>query len=311
MSDQPKTFAPGQAPLLTPRILLPFLLVTLIWGSTWLVIRDQVSAVPPGWSVTWRFAIATFGMFALALFRKLPLTLDRRGQMLAILIGIPQFALNFNFVYRAELYITSGLVAVLFALLIVPNTVFARIFLKRPIAVPFIIGTIIAIGGVGLLIAHEYRMAPVGGQAVLWGTLLIFAGILTASVSNVLQASERMRDYPIITVLAWSMLWGTLANCVLAFALNGPPVFEWRIGYAAGLFYLGIVGTVVTFPLYSALIRDIGPGRAAYTSVLIPVVAMMLSTLFEGYRWSLLAAAGGVLVMIGLVVAMQARKPAR
>lgn len=311
MSQSEPTFAPGQAPLLTPRILIPFLLITLIWGSTWLVIRDQVSVVPASWSVTWRFVIATIGMFALAFVRKLPLGLDRRGQMLALMIGIPQFALNFNFVYRAELFITSGLVAVLFALLILPNAILSRVFLKRPIGLPFIIGTVIAIGGVALLIAHEYRVAPVGGQAVLWGTLLTVAGILSASVANVLQASERMRDYPIITVLAWSMLWGSLVNCVLALLLNGAPVFEWRIGYAAGLFYLGIVGTVVTFPLYSALIRDIGPGRAAYSSVLIPVVAMMLSTVFEGYRWSLLAAGGGVLVMIGLVVAMQARKPAR
>lgn len=311
MSENQTAFAPGQAPLLTPRILLPFLLVTLIWGSTWLVIRDQVSSIPPSWSVTWRFIIATIGMFALAWVRKLPLGLDRRGQMLAVMIGIPQFALNFNFVYRAELFITSGLVAVLFALLILPNAVFSRLFLKRPIGMAFIIGTVIAIGGVALLIAHEYRVAPVGGEAVLLGTVLTVAGILSASVANVLQASERMRDYPIITVLGWSMLWGSLANFALALVLNGPPVFEWRMGYAAGLFYLGIVGTVVTFPLYSALIRDIGPGRAAYTSVLIPVVAMMLSTLFEGYRWSLLAVAGGVLVMIGLVVAMQARKPAR
>lgn len=311
MSSAPTEHAPGQTPLMTPRVLLPFLLVTLIWGSTWLVIRDQVAVVPASWSVTWRFVIATIGMFALGWVRKLPLGLDRRGQMLALMIGIPQFALNFNFVYRAELFITSGLVAVLFALLILPNAVFSRLFLNRPIGKPFIIGTIIAIAGVALLIAHEYRVAPVGGQAVLWGTLLTVVGILSASCANVLQASERMRDYPIITVLGWSMLWGSLANFAVALVLNGPPVFELRMGYAAGLFYLGIVGTVVTFPLYSALIRDIGPGRAAYTSVLIPVVAMLLSTVFEGYRWSLLAASGGVLVMIGLAVAMQARKPAR
>jgi len=84
-----------------------------------------------------------------------------------------------------------------------------------------------------------------------------------------------------------------------------------RPGYIGGVLYLSIIGTVVTFPLYFRLIRDIGPGKAAYTGIVIPVVAMILSTIFEGYVWSMLALAGGGLAMLGLVVAMQAPKPNR
>jgi drug/metabolite transporter (DMT)-like permease len=84
-----------------------------------------------------------------------------------------------------------------------------------------------------------------------------------------------------------------------------------RPAYLGGVLYLSIIGTVVTFPLYFRLIRDIGPGKAAYTGVVIPVVAMLLSTIFEGYAWSTLALVGSALAMLGLVVAMQAPKPDR
>ena len=107
------------------------------------------------------------------------------------------------------------------------------------------------------------------------------------------------------------MLWGSIGNSIFAFVTAGPPIVDMRPGYLAGVLYLSIIGTVVTFPLYFRLIRDIGPGKAAYTGVVIPVVAMLLSTIFEGYAWSTLALVGSALAMLGLVVAMQAPKPNR
>jgi drug/metabolite transporter (DMT)-like permease len=300
---------PEQEPgLFTPRILFPFLLVSLIWGSTWLVIHDQLGLVPPAWSVCYRFAVAAIGMFILAGIKRNPLSLGRDGQKWALLLGITQFALNFNFVYAAEHFITSGLVAVIFALLIMPNAVLGQLWLGRRVEPAFWIGSAIAVIGVGLLMLREYRVGPVGGTAVLIGVGLTMTGVLCASVSNVLQAAPRISRYPVVTMLAWAMLWGALANAIFAWATTGPPVFEARGTYIAGVIYLGLIGSVVTFPLYFGLIRTIGPGKAAYTSVFIPVVAMALSTVFERYEWSLLAASGAVLAMIGLLVAMQARR---
>src|SRR5215210_3955158 len=101
-------------------VVLPFIFFTLIWGSTWIVIRDQLGVVPPTWSVTYRFAIAATAMFAFAASSGASLGIGREGHALALLFGIPQFFLNFNFVYAAEHYVTSGLVAVVFAMLLVP-----------------------------------------------------------------------------------------------------------------------------------------------------------------------------------------------
>lgn len=300
----------GQATFWSPRILLPFGLTALIWGSTWLVIKDQVGTVPPSWSVAWRFLLAATGMFALAAIRRQPLWLDGPGQRLAASVGVLQFALNFQFVYRAEQYVTSGIVAAFFALLMVPNALLGQFFLRQRVTRGFLGGSAIALAGIALLMLHEARMAPVGGQ-VLLGLALTFLGLLSASGANVLQATQTARTRPILTVLAWAMLWGALADVVLAWILSGPPQFETRPGYLFGVGYLGIVGSVVTFPLYFHLLREIGPGRAAYNGVVVPVVAMLLSTAFEGYRWSALAAVGAMLALAGLVVALKARSPSR
>lgn len=288
-------------------VILPFLIVTLIWGSTWLVIRDQISAVPASWSVTYRFSIAAIGMFVLTVAMRQSLRLDATAMRWTFLLGGLQFGLNFNFVYAAEGYITSGLVAVIFALLIVPNALLGKWWLGKSIGRNFLIGSAIACVGVALLMLQEYRSAPVGGREVVFGFALSLAAVMCASVSNVVQGLPAMNRYPTTAILSWSMLWGALANAIWSWAMFGPPIIETRSAYLGGLFYLGIIGSVVTFPLYFKLIRDIGPGKAAYTSVLIPVVAMMLSTLFEAYHWTVLAGAGAAFVVLGLAVSMRAR----
>lgn len=307
MSEVAASDAPVQPGFLTPRVFLPFIAVSLVWGSTWFVIRDQLAVVPAQWSVCYRFATAAIGMFILALVMKQKPVLSRQGFAWATVLGLAQFTFNFNFVYQAEHHITSGLVAVLFALLIIPNALIASLWLGIRSPRSFWIGSVIATAGVALLILREYRIAPVGGHEVLIGAALTLSAVMCASVSNVIQASDSMKQQPMVPLLAWAMLIGAAFDGSYAFLLHGPPVIEPRIAYAAGIAYLGIVGTVLTFPLYFRLIRDIGPGKAAYTSVLIPIIAMLISTLFEGYHWSALSIGGALLAIAGLAIAMRSR----
>lgn len=299
--------ASGEASFLEPRVLLPFLFVTLIWGSTWLVIKDQLGEVPPTWSVTYRFVIAAAGMFAFATLSGASLRIGREGHFLAALFGIPQFYLNFNFVYAAEFYITSGLVAVVFALLLVPNSALGWFFLKHKVTRGFIVGSAVALAGVALLFVQEMRASPAPPRDVAIGIGLTLLGVLSASAANVLQATERLRRRPVAAMLAWGMTYGVLANALTAWILFGPPVFESRPGYWFGLLYLGLAASALCFTFYFGLIRRIGPARAAYSSVLVPVIAMALSTAFEGYRWTTVAAAGGVLALFGLLIALKSR----
>jgi drug/metabolite transporter (DMT)-like permease len=295
--------------LLHLRILVPFAIATLIWGTTWFVILGQLGPVPAAWSVTYRFAIAAASMFAYALVARAPIRLDGQGHRLAAICGVPQFCINYNAVYAAEAHITSGLVAVIFALLLVPNSVMAWLFLRQRPTGRFALGSAVAAAGVALLFVHEMRSSSASPHDVWLGILFTLLAILAASAANTLQGSERVRRRPIVTMVAWSMVYGVIANAAWAWVTAGPPVLDQRPLYWLGLLYLGILGSSVAFALYYVVIRAVGPGRAAYSSLLIPLIAMLVSTLFEHYRWSALAIAGGAVAMVGLVIALRSRKP--
>jgi drug/metabolite transporter (DMT)-like permease len=292
-------------------ILIPFGIVTLIWGSTWIVIRDQLGTVPASWSVCYRFVVAGAAMIGWALWKREALHLDARGWLFAAALGLAQFCLNFNFVYRAEAHITSGLVAVIFALLLVPNAILARVFLGQRMGAQLMLGSAVAIAGVALLFLHELRDGLAGASDVALGVGLTLAGVLSASAANVMQATPTARAYPMATMLGVAMLIGAAINAAYAGVTVGAPVVEARVAYWLGVFYLGLFASALAFTLYFGIIRVIGPAKAAYSGVLTPVIAMLLSTLFEGYRWSALAVGGAVLALTGLVIALRARRPNR
>lgn len=305
-----ETELPGQARFWQWDVAGPFFLVALIWGSTWLVIKDQIGSVPPSWSVTWRFIVAACSMALVAMFRRETLRVSNTTLKVAALLGLLQFVMNFQFVYRAEHHLTSGIVAVVFGLLVVPNSLMAWFLLKQPVTRAFLVGSAVAGAGIVLLLLHEYRMAPPEGQ-VLVGIALTTAALFSASSANVLQASPMARGVPMIPMLAWALLFGAILDAAFAWIVEGPPQFDFRPGYIFGVFYLGLIGSVLTFPLYFRLLQRLGAGRGAYNGVLVPVIAMLLSTVFEGYRWSVLALAGSALAMLGLVLALRARSPSR
>lgn len=301
--------------LLTPKILIPFVIVTLIWGSTWFVIRDGLGEVPASWSVTYRFIIASLGMAALLLWRGESFKLDKQGWMLATLIGLTQFVINYNFVYQAEHYITSGLVAVVFALLIIPNALLSKFVVKTALSPAFLLGGAIAIAGVGLLLVHEYQEAAaaggIGGSAVIKGIGFTLVAVFAASLSNVVQQFDGARRQNVFALVGWSMAIGAVMDGLFALVTSGPPPLPADFRYWAGVSYLALAGSTLTFPLYYMVIRAVGAGQAAWSSVLIPVVAMLISTLLEGYVWTPIAITGSLLVGVGLVLAVRGKnKPA-
>lgn len=297
--------APPHA-LLRPSIALPLLLVATIWGSTWIVITGQIGHYPASWSVAWRFLIAAPAMFAVALLMGKSLAIGRAGHGLALALGLFQFCGNFNFVYRAELHLTSGIVATMFSLMIVTNAIGGQVVLGQRVTRRFYIGGAVALSGIALLLLHEARVAPLGGQVGL-GIALALGGILSASTANILQATRAGEGLPMASLLAWAMLYGTGFNMAIGFWETGWPGLPSGADYWLGTAWLALAGSVVTFPLYYTLIRKIGAGRAAYQNILVIIIAMVISTFLEGYRWSPLAAVGGVLALIGMAVALRAR----
>ena len=285
-------------------VTLPFIIFTAIWGSTWIVIRDQLGTVPPQWSVTYRFVVAAIAMALVAIWKGDSLRLGPRGLVAAAFLGFTQFCVNFNAVYLAERHITSGVVATVFALLLIPSSLLAWALLGQRPSRRFALSSLIAVAGIGLLFLHELREHPADRSQILAGIGLTLIGMVGASVANVVQARPEVRRFPLYALLAWSMASGALIDGSIAFAMTGPPVFDPRPGYWLGVLYLALLASVLTFSLYYPVVRRIGPGKAAYSSVLVPIIAMGFSTAFEDYRWTGLTIAGAVLALGGMVAAL-------
>jgi drug/metabolite transporter (DMT)-like permease len=293
--------------MLSPKVLIPFMLTGTIWGSTWFVITGQISDVPAAWGVFYRFMLATPALFVLAMVMGNRLKLNRPEHLLALGVGIAQFSGNFLFVYHAESHITSGIVAVMFALLMVPNAIFAKVFIGEKVQGGFIGGSLVAIAGVSLLLVHEWNAAPLGGNVGL-GIMLAIGGMLAASIANVVQANPTGRGVPMVSFLAWAMVYGTAFDLIYALVTVGPPQVPSAWQFWAGTAYLAIIGSVVTFPLHYNLVREIGAGRTAYNGIVTVCVAMLLSTLFEGFKWDALSAGGMALALVGMGLALRSKQ---
>ena len=285
-------------------VVLPFMIFTAIWGSTWIVIRDQLGTVPPQWSVAYRFIIATVAMALVAKWRGEKLAIGRAAVLPALFLGFAQFCVNFNAVYLAERHITSGVVAIIFALFLIPSTLLAWAFLGHRPTSRFLWSSLVAIIGIALLFVHEFQQHAARAGEITLGIALTFCGMVGAAAANVYQARDEVRRFPLFSLIAWSMAAGALLDAAFAFIMTGPPVFDSRPGYVAGLLYLALPASVVTFSLYYPVVRKIGPAKAAYSSVLVPIIAMGFSTALEGYRWTPLAVSGAILALGGMVGAL-------
>ena len=289
-------------------VVIPFVVFTAIWGSTWIVIRSQLGLVPPQWSVTYRFVIASIAMAGAAAFRREPFWLGKRAMIAAAILGFTQFCVNFNAVYLAERHITSGVVATVFALLLIPSSLLGWAFLGQRPQARFVWSSVVAVSGIVLLFVHEIHEHPANSSEIVAGILLTLGGMIGASVANVLQARPEIRRYPLFSLLAWSMAAGAVIDAIIAFAMTGPPVFDPRASYWAGVLYLSLIASVLTFSLYYPVVRRIGPAKAAYSSVIVPIIAMGFSTWLENYRWTPLTVAGALLALGGMAAALTRSK---
>lgn len=285
-------------------VVLPFIIFTAIWGSTWIVIRGQLGTVPPQWSVTYRFVIAAVTMAILARWKGEALNIGRKGLVAAVFLGFTQFCLNFNAVYLAERHITSGVVATVFALLLIPATLLGWALLGHRPTRRFTWSSLVAVIGIVLLFVHEINEHPADGRQIAAGIGLTLVGMLGAALANVTQARPEIRRYPLFAMLAWSMGAGAVIDGVIAFATAGAPSFDPRPSYWIGVLYLALFASVLTFSLYYPVVRKIGPAKAAYSSAIVPIIAMAFSTGLENYRWTPTTFAGAVLALGGMVAAL-------
>lgn len=280
-----------------PNALL-YLATVLIWGSTWLAIEFQLGTTDHGWSVTLRFAIAAAVMVVFCLARRLPMRFSGRDHAYIALLALGNFSLNYWVVYQAQEYLTSAMTCILFSTMVLMNIINTRLFFGSRIAPRIYLGAVLGIAGIVAIFwpeLHDFSWS----NGMMKGMVLALASALIASFGNMVSVRNSRRGLPILQVNAWGMSYGAVAMLVVMVASGTPLVLDPAPGYWLSLSYLALFGSVIAFACYFALLKRIGAEKASYAMVLFPVVAVVLSSLFEGFVWSGSTALGFVLVALG------------
>jgi drug/metabolite transporter (DMT)-like permease len=280
-----------------------FATVVLVWGTSWLPLRLQLGIVAPEVSGVWRFALAGTIMFGWLLLAGERIRFGLADHVRFVVLGAFLFSFNFLLAYYGGFYLTSGLLAVVFSLASVINPLLAAA-IARSLPEPRVVaGAALGIVGVALLFGPEIVATHASRETAI-GLALVFGATLLFCTGNMVSAAYQKRGISVLSANTWCMVYGTLW-LVLVAALRGEPfIVEWSARYLLSILWLAIPSTAIAFAAYLTLLGRIGASRASYSTVPVPVVALAVSTIFEGYAWTLSAALGVVLVLIGNVVVL-------
>ncbi len=282
----------------------------LIWGSTWLAIKYQLGIVAPEVSIAYRFAIATVILFAYCVATRRRLRFGLRDHMGMAMQGVLLFSLNYFVFYLATFHLTTGLIAVVFSTMVIMNTLFGALLYRSPVRPRVVVGGLMGLAGLALVFLPELRVFDLGRQGSV-GLLLSFLGSVLASLGNMASVGNQRRGLPVVQANAWGMGYGTMIMVALALFRGQPFNFDPSFSFTASLLYLGLFGSVFAFGCYLTLLGRIGADRAAYATVLFPIIALGLSTWFEDFQWTATAGLGIALVVAGNVVALARANPSR
>jgi len=223
--------------------------------------------------------------------------------------GTLLFCLNYFLMYYGTARVTTGLIAVLFSSIVWFNAIFERLFFKTAIDSHLVIAGILGLSGIVMIFWPEVGVVSFEDDTVV-GIAFVMLGTVIASLGNMTAVINTGRGFSVIVVNAHAMACAALLSLLIAACLGREFVFSTEKAYLLSLAYLALFGSAIAFGCYLALIHRIGAARAAYTSVLFPVVALAISTVIEGYQWTTIAAVGIMLTLMGnwLILSRRTKK---
>jgi len=290
-----------------PTYLL-YALTVLIWGTSWFAITLQTGVVPPEVAIAYRFAIAALLLLGFCLATGRRLRYGARDHLFMAAQGITLFSLNYILFYRASLDMPSGLMAICFSTILLMNIGNGALLLRIRIEPKVFLGGVLGLGGLTLVFWPEVAGLGLRGTAAA-GLGLSLAATYLASLGNMVSVRHKRAAIPVIQSNAIGMAYGALCSVLLALLQGLPFVYDPRPAFTLALLYLALAASVVAFGCFLTLVQRIGADRAAYSTVLFPIVALAISTWGENYHWTPLAEAGVVLVLLGNVVVLLRRPP--
>lgn len=298
-SARPRAFAPLDYAL--------YAIAVLVWGLSWIALHYQVGEIAPEVSIVWRFAIASPLMLAFAAWRGERLLFRLAEHRYFLCLGAAIFSTNYVLFYYAGVHIASGLLSVVFSLAAIGNVALANLIFGTRIEGRVVIGAAFGAIGVALMFYPE-----LGGMrfdsAAFAGLALSLGGTVCFCLGNMLSLAAQRKGLPMFATIGWSMAYGVALMAVLAAVRGERFTVEWSATYLGGLLYLSVLGSVVAFGVYFTLLGRIGAARAGYSTVMYPVIALIVSTFAENYRWSVLAVLGLIAVLAGNLLVLRAPK---
>lgn len=287
-----------------------FAVTVLIWGTTWFVILGQLGDINPVVSVAWRFLLASSIMFGICLARAEVLKLHLVDHVYCIFLGLFLFCVNYCLFYIASLTVTTGLISIFFSTMVFWNAIGAWLFLGVPLNARALVGGLIGVTGLSLLFLNDVQSFSIKNTSTN-ALLACLIATLSASAGNLVAAKLHSLRISVWTSSAFGMLYGGTLTLGFALYQGYDLAFSWTFLYVSSMLYLVIFGSVFAFGAYLTLVGRLGPARAAYASVMFPVVAVCLSMLFEDYVPTAIAGVALILVLLGNWLALTTPKGAK
>jgi drug/metabolite transporter (DMT)-like permease len=282
--------------------LIVWLALCLIWGSTWLFIKLGLRDLPPFTFAGIRFLLASAILWAIVIARRRPLPKTGRDWLKLAWMGSITFALNYGLIFWGEQHISSGLAAVLQAMIPAFGLIFAHFYLPNErLTARKLAGVATGVAGVGLIF---YDQMKIEGMAALQGSVALLLSSVCAAYSNVFTKS-RCQHIDSSVIAAGQMVWGVFPLLTLGAVLEGDPFdHRWSMRSALALAYLALIGSVLAFLLYFWLVTKIEVTKTMLISLVTPITALLIGrlTLDERLSWRVAAGSAAILAGIWLIV---------
>jgi drug/metabolite transporter (DMT)-like permease len=283
-----------------------FIAAVAIWGSTWLAITFQLGKVAPEASVFYRFLLASLLVFAYCLARKLPLRYSLREHLWMAFTGVLMFSVSYIFVYYAEQHVVSGLVAVGYSASPMLGLIGLRVFFGTPMTLLLVLGSILGMFGIALVFWPEFAKLQ-GDRDTALGALHTIIAVVVSALGSIAAQRNGRAGLPLWQGMAWGMLYGSLFSLAVTLATGQALDFEPTLPYVLSLLYLAVLGSILAFAAYLTLLHRVGAARAGYIGVMVPIVALVISAAFEGFRWHALTGLGIAVSVAGNVIVLRRR----
>jgi len=283
-----------------------FIAAVAIWGSTWLAITFQLGKVAPEASVFYRFLLASLLVFAYCFARRLPLRYTSRQHLWVALMGVLMFSVSYILVYYAEQHVVSGLVAVGYSASPMLGLIGMRVFFGTPMTRLLLMGSILGMVGIALVFWPEFAK-PQGDRDTALGAMYTITAVVVSALGSIVAQRNSRAGHPLWQSLAWGMLYGAAFSLAYTLATGQPLAFEATVPYVLSLIYLAVLGSILAFAAYLTLLHRVGAARAGYIGVMVPIVALVISAAFEGFRWHALTWLGIAVSVAGNVIVLRRR----